>query len=134
MLKWAFKWKKTLINKQNKYSFRAFEVIFLCNSCPNESSMQWYIRKPKNTSSRISLCILVILYVEMRKQKYKTQVNWNTFLVLLCLFFNTIRVLTARECKDYNTNLRNTLFQKNSVCFGDFMLKWDYKCHKTWVN
>jgi hypothetical protein len=51
----------------------------------------------------------------------KTQVNWNIFLVLLCLFFNTICVITARECKDYNTNLRNILFQKNSVYFGNFI-------------
>jgi hypothetical protein len=52
----------------------------------------------------------VILYVEMRKQIIQNT-SKQKYIFSAFAYFNTIRVLTARGCKYYNTNLENTLFK-----------------------
>jgi hypothetical protein len=55
-------------------------------------------------SFKTSLCILVILLVEMKLPMIQIWIKWNTILMHLCWSFNTIPVIKVREQDDYNIN------------------------------
>jgi hypothetical protein len=76
---------------------------------PTSRARNDYIIKPRNTSFRISLCILVILYVEMRKQIIQNTSKLKYISSAFALIFQ--HYLCSKGCKDYDTNLRSTLFK-----------------------
>jgi hypothetical protein len=93
-----------------------------------------YNINPRNTSCRTSLCILVILNVKIR-----IQIIQNTS--KLKYYFNAFAFIF--QCYSCPNGSRTQIlilvsgihyFKQLCVFRLSYMLKWDYKCHKTRVN